>query len=156
MTLYKVYFLLAEVGEGVEKSGGVEQTGYGEDGKVTQANCHMTQRVCREDAICHHLARCGHQGTEWAIVLDFGGRSWQLTQKFVSPRTDRQSLSRDSGDISLTSRNVEMGEVRMAQERRRRRKIRKRNTESLSLPIQLSLRLILLTNGIGNLHFLLK
>lgn len=25
----------------------------------------------KEDAICHHLAGRDHQGTEWAIVLDF-------------------------------------------------------------------------------------
>lgn len=82
----KVCVLLARVGEGVESR--VEWTG--------QLPCD-SQSACGEDAICQQLAGFGHQGTEWAIVLGFGGRSWQLTQR-------RGSHWAELGMMSLSSR----------------------------------------------------
>ena len=85
-----------------------------------------------EDAICHQLAGFGHQGTEWAIVLGFGGRSWQLTQQSAFSSRDRQPLTWDSDGVSLVSCNIEIEKMREGTREWREeseKKKKKRNTD---------------------------
>lgn len=80
MTVFKSLCSVCQPGGGSGKVGwsGVDWLQRSWKSHPGQSPCDSS-RVSREDAICHHLAGFGHQGTEWAIVLDFGGRSWRLT-----------------------------------------------------------------------------